>query len=97
MQDIRLLAAQAALTKLFSDSYFSISAIDNICTMMGIKPNMSAHQVLRTLHCVEYSQMSPELLNAIPGLIHTILQSPSFDASRINVITDGQSLRLVKN
>lgn len=62
MTDLKMLAAQAALQKMFDQDYFSICTIDNIAKMMGVKPNREAYQILHTLHCVDYNQMPPALL-----------------------------------
>ena len=91
------MAAEAALKKMVQDRCFSICTLDTIIQMMDIKADREAYQILRTLHCVDYSQMSPELLQELPELIATVLRSPTFDASRINIVADGHGLRLVKH
>lgn len=97
MSELKLMATQAALVKMLSGSYFDICTIDNITKMMGIKPNRDAYDVLRTLHCVHYNQMPEKLLEQLPDLIHAVLVSPAFEASRINVVQDGNVLRLVRH
>lgn len=94
--DLKLLAAQAALTKMVSQSYFSICSIDKIVEMLGVKPDREAYAILSALHCVDYNQMPPELFQELPNLIARIVQSPSFDASRINIVGSGTGLRIVK-
>lgn len=94
--DLKLMAAQAALTKLVSGGHFSICTIDTIAKMLGVKPEREAYQILHTLHCVDYNQMAPALLNELPNLIARVLQSPSFEASRINIVGSGTSLKIVK-
>lgn len=97
MTDLKMLSAQAALVKLFDQDYFSICTIDNISKMMGIKPEREAYQILKTLHCVHYDQMPSALLQALPELIMHVMQSPALDASRINIVSEGSSLKLVKH
>lgn len=97
MSQIQLMAAEAALGKMFRSDYFDICTIDKITKMLGLKPDREAYDVLHTLHCVYYSDMSRELLNALPDLIHKVLQSPAFEASRINIVERGNVLSLVKN
>lgn len=97
MTDLKMLSTQAALVKLFDQSYFSVCTIDRITEMMGIKPDREAYQILRTLHCVDYNQMPPALLQALPDLIMRVMQSPALDASRINIVSEGSSLKLVKH
>jgi hypothetical protein len=95
--EIKMMAAQAALRKMVEGDYFSISVIDRITQMLDVKPDRDAYQVLHTLHCVSYNQMPPELLKQLPELIHKVLTSQAFEASRINVVSNGSSLRLVKH
>lgn len=97
MSDLKLLAVQASLTKMLSDKYFNICTIDNIVEMNNLKPDREAMAILNALHCVNYNQMPAELLNALPDLIARVLQSPSFDASRINIVETGTGLKLVKH
>lgn len=97
MSQLKLMAAEAALKKMVQSSHFSICTIDTIAQMMDLKPDRDAYAILRTLHCVDYNQMSPELLQALPELIATVLQSPSFDAGRLNIVSSGASLRIIKN
>jgi hypothetical protein len=95
--ELKLMAAQAALQKMLAESSFSICTIDRIADMMGIKPNHEAYSILRTLHCVNYNQMPADLLEKLPELICSVLSSPAFEASRINVVQDGNVLRLVRH
>lgn len=97
MSDLKLLAAQAALTKMLSESHFSICTIDSIVKMNDLKPDREAMAILKTLHCVDYNQMPHELLGALPDLIARVLQSPNFDASKINIVETGTGLKLVKH
>ncbi len=94
---IKLLAAQAALQKMLSSSHFSICTIDRIIEMMGLKPDREAYEILHTLHCVDYNQMPSELVDELPTLIHRVLASPSFEASRLNIINQAGGLALVKH
>ena len=91
------MAAEAALKKIVQSNYFDICTIDKITKMMDIKPDRDVYQILSTLHCVHYNQMRPELLQVLPDLIATVLRSPSFEASRINIVADGNRIRLIKH
>lgn len=95
--EIKMMAAQAALRKMVEGNYFDICTIDNVVKMLDVKPDRDTYQVLHTLHCVHYNQMPPELLEKLPELIHKALTSPSFEASRINVVSNGRGLRLIKH
>ena len=93
---IKMMAAQASLQKLVSQGHFSICALDTIAEMLGVKPEREAYQILRTLHCVDYNQMSKELLAELPDLIARVIQSPSFEASRINIVSADTSLKIIR-
>src|SRR5690606_11729581 len=80
VSNIQLMAAEAALGKMLRGNYFDICTIDRITTMLCIKPDRKAYDILSALHCVHYSDMSRELLDALPELIHKVLQSPAFEA-----------------
>ncbi len=97
MSQLQLMAAEAALKKMLSDKHFSICTMDKIVDMLGIKPDKEAYDILSTLHCIDYSAMRRELLEALPDLIHRVLRSPSFDASRINIVESGSVLKLVRH
>jgi len=91
------MAAEAALQKMLSDKHFSICTMDRIIDMLGIKPDKEAYSILSTLHCIDYNAMRRELIEALPDLIHRVLQSPSFEASRINIVESGNVLTLVRH
>lgn len=97
MSDIKVLAAEAALQKMLKGGHFSICTIDKIVEMLSIKPAREEYDILSTLHCVDYNQMQPELLEQLPTLIMRVLDSPRLDASRINLVSDGKHIRLVKH
>lgn len=97
MSDIKLMAAQAALTKMVTGRHFDICTLDTIIKMMDLQPDREAYNILRTLHCIDYNMMSPDLLKALPELISTVLQSPSFEASRINIVSQGSALKLIRH
>lgn len=94
--DLKLMAAQAALTKLVNKSFFDICTIDKIVEMLGVKPEREAYSILSALHCVDYNQMPPALFQELPNLIARIVQSPTFEASRINIVGSGTELRIVR-
>ena len=97
MSELKAMAAEAALKKMVQDKHFSICTLDTIVSMMDVKPDREAYNILRTLHCVDYNQMSPELLRALPDLIATVLRSPSFESSRVNIVSDGTGLQIIKH
>lgn len=97
MSQLQLMAAEAALQKMLSEKHFNICTMDRIIDMLGIKPDKEAYSILSTLHCIDYNAMRRELIEALPDLIHRVLQSPSFEASRINIVESGNVLKLVRH
>lgn len=81
MNDIETLAARAALKKMAQNGWMDICTIDNILKMSGGVPNGQDYQVLRTLHCVNFRDMQPELLRGLPLLIKRVLESDGVDFS----------------
>lgn len=73
MSDLKQLAAIAALNKMMSGGYVSISTIRTIAEMLSINPKGEAFSILETLHCVNFDKMPAELRDAVPGLIKQIL------------------------
>jgi hypothetical protein len=74
LADVHLMAAQAALDKMFRQGYLSICDIDNILEMTGQIPDRTCYQILHTIHCVHYSDMAETLRNGIPMLIGAVLK-----------------------
>lgn len=97
MDEIKMLAAEAALRKMVAGNYFDICVIDNIVKMLELIPDRTVYSVLKSLHCVHYNQMPDRLIKQLPELIAVVLASPSFDASRINIVSEAGGLRLVSS
>lgn len=97
MDEIKMMAAEAALRKMVSGNYFDICTIDNIIKMLELIPDRTVYSVLKSQHCVHYNQMPDRLLKQLPELIAAVLASPAFDASRINLVSASGGLRLVSN
>lgn len=79
MDEIQAMAARVALKKMAQDGYFSICTIDNILKMSGGVPEARDYQILRTLHCVNFRDMPPELLRGLPLLIQRVLEADGID------------------
>ena len=56
-------ALSVAVVKMFTGKHFSICDLENIAATMGRKDLLSGtdYQALRTLHCVDWGDMGPEL------------------------------------
>lgn len=67
--ELQKMAAIAALNKMMQQGYVSICTIDSIAKMLGVTPPAAPYAILNTLHCVNFSGMSQELKQAVPGLI----------------------------
>lgn len=61
MMDIKQIALSTALKKLFTERSFSICAIDDCVKMMNVIPDREVYEIMRTVHCVNYSDMPLEL------------------------------------
>lgn len=70
----KLIAAQA-LKKLFIGRYFDICVLDAIAKTMGVQGGGRLHDELRTLHCVDYSDMHAAIRDQLPMKVCEYLQS----------------------
>lgn len=73
MSDLKKLSAVTAVNDMLRKGYANICTIDTIARMLGADPKGDAYNILRTLHCVEFSTMPPELRDAVPELIRQCL------------------------
>lgn len=74
LANVHLLAAQAALNKMFSQGYFSICTIDAILKMTYTIPDKTCYDILHTIHCVNYNDMDELLRRGLPQLIGVVLK-----------------------
>ncbi len=93
------LAIKAALDKLASDRHFSICTVDSILRVCGLPQGGRTYRALHLLHCVNYGDMSPELLASIPEAMAELFARQALDFDNINIIADTKTkqLRIVKN
>jgi hypothetical protein len=75
MKGLEIEAARAAVNKMLSQGHFSICTIDQILRMTGGVPPKREYEILRTLHCVDYKDMSQRLRIELPRLIQLVLES----------------------
>lgn len=68
-------AAKAAITKMMAGGHFSICVIDQILKMSGGVPPRKEYEILRTLHCVDFKDMSPQLRIELPRILQLVLES----------------------
>lgn len=74
LADIHLMAAQAALDKMFNQGYMSICILDNILKMTGNIPDKTCYDILHTVHCVHYNEMNETFRRGLPMLIGAVLR-----------------------
>jgi len=82
-------AATVAVKKMFQGSYFSICDLDALITLIGCILPTKDYQALKCLHCVQWSDMPPELRNVVMERVVGILQSSGFDTE----VLDGKVLK----
>ena len=73
VKEIKELAAMTALNDMFKKGHFSICTLDSVANMLQVNPRGGAYDILRTLHCIDFSVMPKELRNEIPALIRDCL------------------------
>ena len=67
------LVVEAAINRLFSERFFSICTLDSVLDTLQVSQKSDAYRLLRTLHCVDYCTMSPELREKLPHLVREAL------------------------
>lgn len=72
-------AATVALKKMFQGEHFSICDLDSIVKLLGCIPDKKDYEALRCLHCVNWSDMSPDLRGEVLKRVIKIMQSVGFD------------------
>jgi len=74
---------EQALNKLFTAKHFNICTLDQIGTMLGINPEQHLnYRLLRPLHCVDYSEMSPAILQELQQRVGECLR-PQFQSGAL--------------
>lgn len=76
LEETRIQAAVVAMNKMLRSSYFDICTVDAVAKMLQVQPRKMSHDILRTLHCVHYNEMTRELRDKIPVLIADALGDP---------------------
>lgn len=80
MQPHQIEIVNLALDKLLNrQGHFSICTVDKLAETLGANCSMHPeYKFLNTLHCVDYSEMSADLKQRLPGMIMAVL-SGKFD------------------
>jgi hypothetical protein len=79
MDDLNVLAAKAAIGKMITDGYFSISAVDKAMKLLGCPRGGNEYDILSAIHCVNFRDLDPALYAAIPGLLNIVLRNDAID------------------
>ena len=72
-------SAAVALTKMFRETYFSVSTLDAIAVVLGRKAHCAGpdYEALRALHCVNWADMGPDLTRMAKEACLQVLGLPS--------------------
>lgn len=75
------LAVEQAIKQLFRNRHFSICLVDQIGEMLGTNPSQSPlYPFLRSLHCVNFSDMDPALRDQLQMKVVECLR-PTFNTN----------------
>jgi hypothetical protein len=78
LNPIQIAAIKTSLRHMFNRGSFSICTIDNVLKLTGGIPKGDDYKTLSLLHCVNYQDMPPELLEALPNMVKNIVESQAF-------------------
>lgn len=73
MNDMQRMAAETAMKHMVAKGWVDICAIRKILEMTGGVPPREDLQVLELLHCVNFNEMTPELLRGLPLILQRVL------------------------
>jgi len=86
MNDFQKEVIIAAMKKMFQGTHFSICDLDKCLKITGAIPDCEDYDALSALHCVNWSNMSPELRQAVYKKTISMLSEEGFDLSVINLM-----------
>lgn len=72
------LSALAALNEMMRKGTFFITTVREVADALGAVPDHRAMDILKPLHCMDISRMSPELREALPRLIERCVNVPAY-------------------
>lgn len=93
MNDIERLSVEVALRDMVRKGYFSICTIDSILKLTQLVRDERAYKTLSLLHCVQYGDMPPQILQELPELIRSALGNIEIDI--VSAMTRRSELRIV--
>jgi len=77
MNDMQRMAAEVAVQQMLKKQRVDICDIRKILEMTGGVPPKEDMQVLELLHCVNFSDLQPELLRGLPLILQRVLGAES--------------------
>ncbi len=87
MTEFQRTAAIAALKKMFAGKYFDICTVDKVIDITGcIPPDRKDYAALNALHCMHWSDMTPDLRNQVMLKTLQIFEQPGFDLELIDKV-----------
>lgn len=63
------LAVTTSINAMLAGGHFNVCVLDKAAKLLGVNAKGRAHDILASLHCVDYAQMPVDLRAAIPALI----------------------------
>lgn len=75
MNDLQKMAAETAMRNMIGNGRIDICSIRKILEMTGGIPPKEDMQVLELLHCVNFTELQPELLRGLPLILQRVLGS----------------------
>ena len=92
LHEAKLKIAEVSMRKMMKGRYFDICTIDNCCKMLGIHADKEMHEMLKPLHCVDWSEMGKEVRNIVKLCCMSIFEEEPFDVTGIIPQTKSKTL-----
>ena len=86
MDEFKRQAIILSLRDMFKGRHFSICTIDKCIKILGIIPPQSDMDTLSALHCINWSEMTPEFREQVMERVLAVMTHPGFDLSRIDIL-----------
>lgn len=80
MDDTKRLVIGTAMQAMFKKGWVDITAIRKCLDIAGIVAPAEPMRNLEALHCVKFSDMPPELVKRIPGMLQECFRGVDLDA-----------------
>ncbi|HEY9467621.1 MAG TPA: hypothetical protein VIR54_31225 [Vicinamibacterales bacterium] len=78
-------ALRLALGRMFRpNGWFDICTVDNCLKLAGAIPSTADYNAMRVLHCVNFSDMTPEMRRAVADATLALFDAPGFDLPQLD-------------